>query len=345
MAFLSDLFLRSYFPPNGPFTGSSSEDAMQSSISRILTEHNVPHEREYKLSGIRADLFIPTFGLAIELKSADLGERALTQQLRRYLTANCRGILLVTVSSRHQGMLESVKPFPRGNRSGLVKPMQCCWIPPHTWTPEELREPALREIEELRAKGVDQEYISSKENLHTRIQCRLEPMFDFEYIYDDPHLIVISRCTLIHTPTGECCAFGVGESSTTETKFAWGQGHRVCPECGLRSIRRSSYPPRWDPDGEPGWYCNGTLAAEILMAPARSSGDPETIERCVRELLDHHCDAQFALDDIRVTTQQGSRVPTEGNGNPHYQLRYKAQERALRDTHLKFTATQQSVSS
>lgn len=54
----------------------------------------------------------------------------------------------------------------------------------------------------------------------------------------DGHLDVESCCVLVHTPTGTVVAEGHAYCSTRESRYAFRQGARTCPECGNTTIRK-----------------------------------------------------------------------------------------------------------
>lgn len=99
------------------------------------------------------------------------------------------------------------------------------------------------------------------------VLLRLSPSYKSEKIFQEGgHLTVISNCTLTHIPTGLVIAEGEGLCSTREAKYAYRQGGRTCPACGMvGSIKRSKYPPReGDYPGAqksdaPGWYCHSKV--------------------------------------------------------------------------------------
>jgi len=65
----------------------------------------------------------------------------------------------------------------------------------------------------------------------------LDPQTDVEERYSpDGHLNVIARTTMYHSPTGARLGSGIGICTTKETRYAYRQGQRVCPECGEAAI-------------------------------------------------------------------------------------------------------------
>jgi hypothetical protein len=65
---------------------------------------------------------------------------------------------------------------------------------------------------------------------------RLDPQYESFETYDANHLTVKSRCTLYHISSGERRGSGEGSCSTKETKYAYRQGGRKCPQCGKEAI-------------------------------------------------------------------------------------------------------------
>lgn len=70
---------------------------------------------------------------------------------------------------------------------------------------------------------------------------RIAPSYQSEKVFHpDGHLTVISRCRLTHIPTGLLLAEAEGLCTTRESKYAWRNGKRRCPDCGAEAIVRSS---------------------------------------------------------------------------------------------------------
>src|SRR5687767_1268037 len=65
---------------------------------------------------------------------------------------------------------------------------------------------------------------------------RLAPEYDSVETWDGLHLTVKSRCVLVHAPTGERRGSGEGMCSTKESKYAYRNAARACPECGVEGI-------------------------------------------------------------------------------------------------------------
>lgn len=66
---------------------------------------------------------------------------------------------------------------------------------------------------------------------------RLAPHYESEKIWGPgDHLTVMVKCELHHAPTGIVVATGEGMCSTRESRYAYRQGGRTCPECGQPAI-------------------------------------------------------------------------------------------------------------
>lgn len=75
---------------------------------------------------------------------------------------------------------------------------------------------------------------------------RLAPHFEEKYggaltVTDLPggHKTFEVHCAIVHIPTGDVFAIGVGICSTMETKYRYRKGNPICPYCGKESIYKS----------------------------------------------------------------------------------------------------------
>lgn len=64
----------------------------------------------------------------------------------------------------------------------------------------------------------------------------LDPQFSTAERWDGEHLECVVTCTLYHAPTGRRLGSGIGSCSTKESKYAWRNAQRLCPECGVAAI-------------------------------------------------------------------------------------------------------------
>lgn len=101
---------------------------------------------------------------------------------------------------------------------------------------------------------------------------------------------------------GRVVGSGIGSCNSREKKYRWRNAERVCPECKQPSIRRSSFPPKNNPRGEPGWYCH-----------SKAGG----------------CGRSFAPDDQRILSQQGGKVENTETFDLVNTIQKLAQKRAL----------------
>lgn len=88
-------------------------------------------------------------------------------------------------------------------------------------------------------------------------------------------------CQIETAADGSVVAVGVGSCSTYESRYRWRTQDRACPVCGAAAILRSKFPPRDNPEAEPGWYCY-----------AKKGG----------------CGANFDADDAEIIHQKVGRV-------------------------------------
>jgi hypothetical protein len=65
---------------------------------------------------------------------------------------------------------------------------------------------------------------------------RLDPQYHSGETVEGKHLTVKTTCTLWHIPTGQRWGSGEGSCSTKESKYAYRQASRVCPDCGKDAI-------------------------------------------------------------------------------------------------------------
>lgn len=141
------------------------------------------------------------------------------------------------------------------------------------------------------------------------VALRLAPHYDSEKIWhDDGHLTVVSKCTLKHIPTDLTIATGEGLCTTKETRYAFRQGGRKCPNCEAEAIKKSKFAPKPnDYEGAkssdpPGWYCFSKIGG---------------------------CGMNFAADDPRITSQTEGRVPNPDIADTYNTVLKMADKRAL----------------
>lgn len=96
------------------------------------------------------------------------------------------------------------------------------------------------------------------------------------------HLTVESKATAYFIPTGQRVGFGEGMCSTREKKYGKRFGERTCPSCEGAFIKRSKFPPRNNPNAEPGWYCFARIGgcganfdADVAAITSQTVGEVE----------------------------------------------------------------------
>lgn len=140
---------------------------------------------------------------------------------------------------------------------------------------------------------------------------RLDPQYESFESWDGAHLTVKSRCTLYHIPTGERRGSGEGSCSTKESKYAYRQGKRACPACGVETIFKSKHAPRNKPNAKPGWFCWAAKGG---------------------------CGAEFAPDDKGILEQNTDRVPNPDLPDQYNTVLKMANKRSLIAASLNVTA-------
>jgi hypothetical protein len=91
-------------------------------------------------------------------------------------------------------------------------------------------------------------------NLMSLFKCVAGPAITNIIRHGDGHLTVVSEVP-IYNQEGALVATGNGSCTTRETKYAYRKGERVCPSCGGAFIMKSKFPPKGQPQAQPGWYC------------------------------------------------------------------------------------------
>ena len=134
---------------------------------------------------------------------------------------------------------------------------------------------------------------------------RLDPQYEVEQERDGSHLTVTSKCTLWHIPSGQRFGSGMGSCSTHESKYAYRQGSRKCPNCGSEAIIKG----REEYGG--GWICF-----------VKKGG----------------CGAKFLEKDETITSQTVGRVPNEDLADQYNTVLKMANKRSLVAAVLNATA-------
>jgi len=116
-----------------------------------------------------------------------------------------------------------------------------------------------------------------------------EPFFYFHY-----------RCRLMRGDI--LAAESEGSASSWEKKYRYRLADLVCPSCGKPTIKRSKFPPRDNPRGDPGWYCHDKAGG---------------------------CGAQFTANDKRIIEQPRGQVKNPDVADIVNTLQKMAQKRAF----------------
>lgn len=73
--------------------------------------------------------------------------------------------------------------------------------------------------------------------------------------WDRPLFHYLFRVRIESRESGVIVAEGYGSANSRESRYRWRMADRVCPGCRKPAICRSKFPPRNNPNAEPGWYC------------------------------------------------------------------------------------------
>ena len=107
---------------------------------------------------------------------------------------------------------------------------------------------------------------------------RLAPSYEITELRDGNHLTVMSKCTLTHIPTGKVFGSGMGSCSTKESKYAYRNANRKCPNCGAEAIIKGKE------EYGGGWLCfkkKGGCGATFLEKDTLITG--QVVGRVVNE--------------------------------------------------------------
>jgi len=119
--------------------------------------------------------------------------------------------------------------------------------------------------------------------------------------FDKPMFYLQYRCNLLSSD-GRFMGSGIGSCNSHEKKYRYRSSERVCPNCGKSTIKKSSYPPRDNPNAKPGWYCHVKVGG---------------------------CGANFAHNDVQITGQQLGQIENPDVADLANTIDKMAQKRAL----------------
>ena len=134
---------------------------------------------------------------------------------------------------------------------------------------------------------------------------RFDPEYETKEIMDGPHLTVVSKCTLYHIPSGLRMGSGMGSCSTKESRYAYRNANRKCPQCGKEAIIKGKA------EYGGGWLCF-----------AKKDG----------------CGAKFKDGDRTIESQTVGRVPNENIADQYNTILKMATKRSLVAVVLNVTA-------
>lgn len=134
---------------------------------------------------------------------------------------------------------------------------------------------------------------------------RLDPQYEIEQKQEGQHLTIVSKCTLYHIPSTQRFGSGMGSCSTKESKYAYRQASKKCPECGNETIIKGK-----EQYGG-GWLCF-----------AKKGG----------------CGAKFGDEDKRITDQPTGRIPNDDLADQYNTVLKMANKRSLVAAVLNATA-------
>lgn len=112
---------------------------------------------------------------------------------------------------------------------------------------------------------------------------------------------------VIEDAEGNIVSEGIGSANSREKRYRWRKAERTCPTCGKAAIKRSKFPPREEPEAQPGWYCYGKIGG---------------------------CGANFPADDEEITNQVEGQIENPDIADCVNSLQKISKKRALVDAVL-----------
>lgn len=138
------------------------------------------------------------------------------------------------------------------------------------------------------------------------VALRLSPHYESERIWhDDGHLTVVTKCVLRHIPTDLVVGTAEGLCTTRESRYAWRNTKRSCPNCGKEAIIKGKA------EYGGGWIC------------WKKEGG---------------CGAKFSEDDPSIVTQEVGRIPNPDIADQYNTVLKMSAKRALTSAVLNATA-------
>lgn len=119
------------------------------------------------------------------------------------------------------------------------------------------------------------------------------------------------ECQLFDWETGECVGTAIGSANSYESKWRWREGKRKCPKCDAEAINRSKFPPRNQPNAEPGWYCYGKIGG---CGSEFAANDPAIVDQRTGRIENPDIfDQMNTCDKIAQKRALGSAIKTVAN--------------------------------
>lgn len=134
---------------------------------------------------------------------------------------------------------------------------------------------------------------------------RLAPDYEIDEKREGPHVTITSKCVLTHIPSGQRYGAGMGSCSTRESKYAYRNSARKCPNCSAEAIIKGKE------EYGGGWLCF-----------AKKGG----------------CGAKFLENDEVITSQSVGRIQNEDVADQYNTVLKMANKRSLVAAVLNVTA-------
>lgn len=165
-----------------------------------------------------------------------------------------------THAARHGEVVDAAPPFPAGELARRTRPDAALAVTPQVAASELVQRLAvIREaMHNAMQEGVDYGRIpgTDKPALHKPGAEKLGVLFQLDIQVTNEkrwgpgdHLLVISRATVYHAPSGTRLGSGEGTCSTRERKYAYRRQERTCPHCQATAVIKGK-----DEFGG-GWLC------------------------------------------------------------------------------------------
>lgn len=115
------------------------------------------------------------------------------------------------------------------------------------------------------------------------------------------------KCRIVHRASQAIVSEGMGSCNSRESRYRWRISKRLCPKCKKETIKKSNFPPRDNPEAEPGFYCHSQIGG---------------------------CGAQFAAKDPAIVNQELGKVENDDMATQVNTILKMAKKRALVDASI-----------